>query len=143
MQEHQIKRDIFGHIVPDQRSRMKNQPADKQTVAICHYYKHKGSLSVKMMKEHECLTKQCPYLEKLPHAYWERKVAAERKKKKQQKASEEKERVLRQYRSDVKNSNWEAVSDYLINLIIVHYDTVYNDKKDRMRFYNNPAAFGR
>ena len=37
----------------------------------CGYCKKKGKyLTVKQMKKHECLAKQCPALDKLPHTFW-------------------------------------------------------------------------
>lgn len=52
-------------------SRMGGQPKKENTVAWCNYFRHSGALSAKMMKNHSCLGKQCPYLVKnASHPYW-------------------------------------------------------------------------
>lgn len=45
--------------------------------AVCHSEAHKGYLTVKAVKEHNCLGKNCPSLQKLEHDYW---TQVERKK---------------------------------------------------------------
>ncbi len=50
---------------------MSNQPSKENAVAYCHNKRHIGRLSRKTMKNHQCLQKQCPFLEKLEHPYWE------------------------------------------------------------------------
>lgn len=64
------------------RSYMGNQPKKANTVAWCRHFKHTGALSLKMMQNHECLRKQCPYLTKNEtHPYWEvRRMKKETKK---------------------------------------------------------------
>ena len=59
---------------------MHGQPSPENSVAYCHVNKHKGRLSVKIMKKHECLKKQCPWLEKLEHPYWDQRKARKAKK---------------------------------------------------------------
>ena len=44
--------------------RLRNQPSRQNAVGYCHYKLHKGFLSWKAIKSHDCLGKQCPYLEK-------------------------------------------------------------------------------
>ena len=53
---------------------------------MCTHGSHKGYLSVKALKEHECLRKQCPYLKKFEnHDYWkQREVIKARKKAKKE-----------------------------------------------------------
>lgn len=44
---------------------------DEKKVGFCHNPKHKGYLTVKTLKEHECLKKQCFYFQKFEErAYW-------------------------------------------------------------------------
>lgn len=63
---------VTGLYVPeDNVSYLKNQPGREKTVARCHNIAHKGNLSVKLMKQHKCLRKQCPFFEKIKdHPYW-------------------------------------------------------------------------
>ena len=44
--------------------RLRNQPSSQNAVGYCHYKLHKGFLSWKAVKSHDCLGKQCPYLER-------------------------------------------------------------------------------
>lgn len=57
---------------------------DSKAVAYCHSKTHKGRLTVRMMKQHNCLQKQCSMLEKYEdHDYWrQREVIKARKKAK-------------------------------------------------------------
>lgn len=52
----------------------------------CGYCKRKGKyLTVKQMKKHECLAKQCQYLDKVEHRFWElrdKKLALKKANKK-------------------------------------------------------------
>lgn len=43
----------------------------KTPVAFCHYKKHYGYMSEKMLKLHGCLQKNCGRLRKLDCPYWE------------------------------------------------------------------------
>lgn len=44
---------------------------------VCHNANHKGYLTAKAVKEHDCIGKNCPFLQKLEHDYW---TQIERKK---------------------------------------------------------------
>lgn len=62
---------------------MRGQPPINRSVAYCHCNTHKGRLNARMLKKHQCLGKQCPFLEKYEeHPYWEQR----RKKKALKKA---------------------------------------------------------
>lgn len=50
-------------------------------VAYCFYKHHRGYLTVKNLKKHECLRKQCPCLKKLPSPYWEKREAVKQKRR--------------------------------------------------------------
>ena len=53
---------------------MSNQPSKEHSVGYCHCKTHKGKISVKMLKKHQCLGKQCPFLQKYEdHPYWEQR----------------------------------------------------------------------
>ena len=44
---------------------------NKKPLGYCHCRLHKGYLDCKLLKKHECLNKQCTFLEKyLEHPYW-------------------------------------------------------------------------
>ncbi len=44
---------------------LKEKVSEKNAVAFCHNHNHMGNLSPKLVKQHKCLSKQCPYFEKL------------------------------------------------------------------------------
>ena len=55
---------------------------DTKAIAYCHSKSHKGKLTHKMLKQHKCLQKQCPMLEKYEdHDYWKQRAKIKAKKK--------------------------------------------------------------
>ncbi len=50
---------------------MANQPSEKNAFGYCTFYQHKGYVSVKMARDHQCLQKRCPHLKPKDHSYWE------------------------------------------------------------------------
>ena len=57
---------------PDKHPAYMYNQTQKMPVGWCHHNKHRGKLSVKQMRKHQCLKKQCPFLAKnLKHSYWE------------------------------------------------------------------------
>ena len=72
----------------DQNGFMKGQTKKNRAVGFCHSSKHRGFLSVKNMKRHDCIGKQCPMFEKYENApYWQEK----RRRKADKKATKEKQ----------------------------------------------------
>lgn len=58
------------------------RPKDSRICGYCHSKMHKGYLSVKRLKSHKCLQKQCPMLEKFEeHPYWQERARIKAKKK--------------------------------------------------------------
>ena len=60
---------------------MRMQPAESNTVAICHNKIHYGKMSKKMLQEHKCLEKGCPFLEKVDCSFWKQREELKQKKK--------------------------------------------------------------
>lgn len=55
---------------------------DTKICGYCHSKVHKGYLSVKMLKKHKCLQKQCPMLERYEdHSYWKQRAIIKARKK--------------------------------------------------------------
>ena len=76
-----LKKNAFG-LYEKRFQIMQGQPSKENAVAYCHNKSHKGLLTVKMMKNHECLRKQCPFLEKYEdRPYWEERILKKQKKK--------------------------------------------------------------
>lgn len=59
--------------------------AVKAPVAFCHYYKHRGYLTPKLIRTHGCIQRHCGRLEKLDCPFWEdrknRKAMAKQRRK--------------------------------------------------------------
>ncbi len=51
--------------------------SSQKVVGYCRY--HRGYLTVKQIRVHKCLTRQCVRLRKIPCEFWDKR--AERKKK--------------------------------------------------------------
>lgn len=61
---------------------MKEGIFEENAIALCHNVKHYGYLTDHMIKEHQCLQKHCPLMEKLPdkHFWYCRKIRQELRK---------------------------------------------------------------
>lgn len=42
-------------------------------VGYCHCAKHRGYLNATLIKSHKCVKKNCRWLEKYNHEYWDKK----------------------------------------------------------------------
>ena len=68
--------------------------ASKEYVGYCWYKKHKGFLTLSLMKKQECLSKGCHYFQKFEDSpYWQKK--AEKKQLKRDRKVEERAREAR------------------------------------------------
>lgn len=69
----------------------------KEPIGYCWCFTHRGYLNVKLMEEHECLEKQCKYLQKYTqHPYWgnlEREKEEKRLRKLEKKKRKEAEKL--------------------------------------------------
>lgn len=53
----------------------------EKTIGKCHCYLHKGYLTKKLVKSHQCLEKSCHYFEKVNFEYWASRNLAKTRKK--------------------------------------------------------------
>jgi hypothetical protein len=65
---------------------------ESSAVGFCHCDVHRGYLTKALMKQHDCLNKECTFLRKLNPAYWARLQGIE-KEKRQKRADIEAERT--------------------------------------------------
>lgn len=82
---------------------LRGQPSKDKAVAYCHHPNHVGYLSPAIMKQHDCLNKQCKYLhiyEENPH--WVEKARKNREKK---------------FRKWLLNDDYERIAEYIAELI--------------------------
>ena len=72
---------IISHNPDRHPQKMKNQ-THGEPVGWCSHNKHRGKLSVRQMKNHECLKKQCRFFTKNEaHSYWAERESRKQKKK--------------------------------------------------------------
>lgn len=76
-----LKKNAFG-LYEKSFSVMKGQPPKEKAVAFCSCNTHRGWLSLKMMREHGCLGKQCPFLkQRKEHPYWEERAKSKERRR--------------------------------------------------------------
>ncbi|MCL1912243.1 MAG: hypothetical protein FWG13_08560, partial [Leptospirales bacterium] len=78
-QSEKLVKTIHGH-------RCKQSKA----VGFCYNINHKGYVTKRLLKEHECLEKQCFLLEKLGHDYWRQMEADKKQRQARYKAAQQK-----------------------------------------------------
>ena len=66
--EGSVLETLYGSVAPEEKC-----------VAYCRY--HKVYLTVKQIKRHRCLLKQCPRLEKRAHPWWGYREMLKQKRK--------------------------------------------------------------
>lgn len=82
---------------------LKGQPNKENAVAYCHNPMHKGYLSVKIIRCHKCLDKQCKYLE----IYEDKQYWVDRKRKRNDKK-------LKEF---IKKDNIERIGEHIARII--------------------------
>ena len=71
----------------------------KHALGYCHYKKHKGYMTKALLKEHECLKKSCPLLEKFENRpFWIQREEAKRLKKETMEAQKAQDELLVTYK---------------------------------------------
>lgn len=119
----------WGAIAPStaQKSKelMRGQPKEENTVAYCHNINHLGALSKDMLKQHQCLQKNCKFLEKNEkHPYWKQrywqKVTKSREKK---------------YKKFLENYVHAGVKKTTGNLLNVSSSNINSDLREKLQFF--------
>lgn len=78
-----IKTDPYGLYINTENTYFRGQPSKKNQIGYCHNKSHLGYLSITALKRHQCLKKNCPYLEKYQdHEFWVNRDKLKEKKKK-------------------------------------------------------------
>ena len=75
--------DAFGVYRHKKKKPMRSQPkTDNNTAGQCHNNIHSGRMTLKMVRDHDCLGKKCPFFEKNDnHSHWKKKEAIKQKRK--------------------------------------------------------------
>ncbi len=81
-------------------------------VGVCHNYKHPGAITIDIMREHDCIKKQCQFFGQNPHSiYWREKreiKAAKAQTKKLKQAEQKKADEL-----ELLRDKWQEIADDL------------------------------
>jgi hypothetical protein len=85
---------------PDRHPQHMSNQTQKIPVGWCSHNKHRGKLSVRQMKQHKCIAKQCQFFTKNErHIYWQ-----QQEQKKQNKRLEKQKARLSEYFKEEINS---------------------------------------
>ena len=71
------------------RSFSGNQCLCSSVIGICRMIKHQGYINKKLMKEHDCVYKKCPWFQKISPDYWEGRQRSADGKRELQKQAED------------------------------------------------------
>lgn len=122
----------WGAIAPafTGRKYMKGQPNKENTIAFCHYYIHSGALSETMVKQHECIQKNCKYFEKnLENRYWSRRESIS--------AAKKRDKLLRWYA----DKSGTGVKKTTGNLLKVSSSAINTDLESMLQFFNEIEVY--
>ena len=53
--------------------RLYNEATKRTAVGYCMHHKHEGNLNAKLVKQHQCIEKTCPFFIKYNNEYWQKK----------------------------------------------------------------------
>ena len=98
---------------------------ETKRIGYCHNMKHHGYLNLKLMKEHQCLEKECPFFKKVENNdFWARKRASKEKRNKKK----ELEKQQTEISNKIKNRFKELLIDYENTIIteITKKEKIYN-----------------
>lgn len=86
--------------------------SEKLIVGYCHYYKHKGTVTKKILKNHKCVIKDCHYFEKYAdNSYWKN---VEQKKAIQLKKRETALRIKNE--EEARNKEWIEKAEHIADI---------------------------
>ena len=98
----------------------------KNIVGYCRYNLHRGKLNVKLLREHKCLEKQCPFFDKYEESpYWDKVARAKEKKaqrKREKAAQKQREREEAAFFEELKIlfQSYADEAGYTMQIVRVH-----------------------
>lgn len=116
----------WGAIAPafTGRNYMKGQPNKDNTIAFCHNTIHSGALSETMVRQHECIQKNCRFFEKnLENKYWTRKESLN--------AAKKRDKLLKWY-SDKSGTGVKKITGKLLK---VSSSAINTDLESKLQFF--------
>ena len=82
-------------------------PDEQKQIGYCRCDTHPGFLTISLLKEHECLRKQCHYLERFPtKPFWKERESRKKKREKTKEIHQKRESILNRFKeltSDIEN----------------------------------------
>jgi hypothetical protein len=112
-----------------------NYVGSGQIVARCHLRAHRGNLSARLVKSHDCIAKKCPFLEKMDVKFWRAYEAKKQEKKKRtllkKLAIAEKrnrEAMVREILEDNGHIHVTVIREESSNLLVISY--IYDERVD-------------
>lgn len=87
----------------------KGQPPPHKSPGKCHNKAHLGYLSIRNIKKHKCVSRECVYFEKLDHPYWQDKD----KKKSDKKFRKQKQKI----EETIKYADAEEVAEMIAGFV--------------------------
>jgi hypothetical protein len=110
---------------------MKGQPCAKNTIAYCHNIRHLGALSKDMLKQHQCLQKNCKFLEKNEdHPYWNQRYW--------HKVTKTREKKYKKYLDNYVHAGVKKTTGKLLN---VSSSNINSDFGEMLRFFDELEIF--
>ncbi len=148
----------WGAIAPafTGRKYMNGQPNKSNTIGFCHNYIHSGALSEAMVRQHECIQKNCKFFEKnLENRYWVKKqsLLAAKKRDKLLKLYTDKSGTgvkkttgkLLKVSSSAINTDLGSQLEFFKNIDVYHIYIFYQEDDMKMRylggFYGRDVAY--
>ncbi len=114
-----------------------------RVVGYCHYAPHKGWLTANIADAHDCAHKNCMFLQKLDHEYWQKEELADQRKK-QRKAEIKSQREKRKKTEEniqnrlkkIRNFAQNVANFYKYSILITGAKFENNDPKSRQCIIN-------
>ncbi len=112
------------------RNYMKGQPNKDNAIAFCHNIIHSGALSETMVRQHECIQKNCKYFEKnLENKYWARKESLN--------AAKKRDKLLKWYA----DKSSKGVKKTTGKLLKVSSSTINTDLESMLQFFKELEVY--
>ena len=98
----------------------------KNIVGYCRYNLHRGKLNVKLLREHKCLEKQCPFFDRYEESpYWDKVARAKEEKarrKREKAAKKQREREEAAFFEELKIlfQSYADEAGYTMQIVRVH-----------------------
>ena len=108
---------------------------NENIIAYCHNKTHRGYLSKRFVKVHNCIAKKCPFFEKANTAYWDTVEKKEKKKqnyilkkKLDKEKISERDKLIRETLESCEHVHVTVIREVEENFLVISY--IYDKKVD-------------